>query len=506
MTGVLVGVAVTEEVAVSKIEGHADNPRLVLRDVEQLAASIKANGLTSTLTVMRHPSSKVKFILLCGHRRLAALKQLRTKMVTVRVFPSTLTRLQQMQIIMDDNTEADALTVTEQARGVQTMIELEGFDFAAYAKAKRMTQKAIKEQASLAAAPPAVRVKLDAYQMTDSDYFAIREFAEDTEVFAGLVDVAGTSSFDYEIRMARRQRDLPGLLEAGQAAIDESGCKAIAFEHKYGSSSWEKYSPAQGVTPLTPAEHGVLKHRYDLDQNTGKLTWFAPIQKLAKTAEEENPEPVRSEEEIAAQARIDELQAGLDIAAELLDEHLKAVITAGDPVMAQKAAVALFKMRLHRYEDLEPRQVGVLAGLSAQCSVAELMVRLAEMTADQLAILHLAVNVMKNYTHNILARWDANGHFFEQAEASRTVLDEVLAYQQISIEAEALEHFAKLKAIDDAHWCKDCGEWSEAEVNADRRCVFCAKFFCVQCGVDIDSDEDLDGKCQICAAAVEGGA
>ena len=56
----------------SLIDPHPDNPRKQIGDVTDLAASIKANGLLSPLSVV--PNGE-RYRVIAGHRRLAACKQ-----------------------------------------------------------------------------------------------------------------------------------------------------------------------------------------------------------------------------------------------------------------------------------------------------------------------------------------------------------------------------------------------------------------------------------------------
>jgi ParB family chromosome partitioning protein len=52
------------------------NPRQGLPDVDELAASIQAHGLLQPLVVRRDPGQRGRYLLVAGHRRLAALKLL----------------------------------------------------------------------------------------------------------------------------------------------------------------------------------------------------------------------------------------------------------------------------------------------------------------------------------------------------------------------------------------------------------------------------------------------
>lgn len=62
-------------IAIEKLHPHPDNPRKVLGDIDELAESIKANGILQNLTVVPMNDDWTEFTVIIGHRRLAAAKQ-----------------------------------------------------------------------------------------------------------------------------------------------------------------------------------------------------------------------------------------------------------------------------------------------------------------------------------------------------------------------------------------------------------------------------------------------
>lgn len=74
-----------QKVHITRIEPHPDNARHDTGDVTELAASIRAQGLLQPLVVCVHPWRPGAYLLLAGHRRLAAAKQLRLDYVPVIV-------------------------------------------------------------------------------------------------------------------------------------------------------------------------------------------------------------------------------------------------------------------------------------------------------------------------------------------------------------------------------------------------------------------------------------
>ena len=102
----------------SLIDPHPDNPRKNIGDVSDLAASIKANGLLSPLSVV--PNGK-RYRVIAGHRRLAACKQARTG--AVPCFVLDLDPLQQLEAMITENCQREQLTVLEEADAIQGMLD-----------------------------------------------------------------------------------------------------------------------------------------------------------------------------------------------------------------------------------------------------------------------------------------------------------------------------------------------------------------------------------------------
>ena len=116
----------------SLIDPHPDNPRKQIGDVTDLAASIKANGLLSPLSVV--PNGE-RYRVIAGHRRLAACKQAGTG--AVPCFVLDLDPLQQLEAMVTENCQREQLTTMEESDAIQGMLDfippfvLAGFGVAA---------------------------------------------------------------------------------------------------------------------------------------------------------------------------------------------------------------------------------------------------------------------------------------------------------------------------------------------------------------------------------------
>lgn len=102
---------------------NPDNPRKDLGDIGELEKSIRKNGIMQNLTVVPADENLEEFMVLIGHRRLAAAKAAGLVKVPC-VIAAGLTREEQLAIMLEENMQRNDLTVLEQAESFQMMIDL----------------------------------------------------------------------------------------------------------------------------------------------------------------------------------------------------------------------------------------------------------------------------------------------------------------------------------------------------------------------------------------------
>lgn len=122
----------------SNLYPHPQNPRKNLGELEELADSIRKNGIMQNLTVI--PLSALTdepdlqpepdnisllsdFYVLIGHRRLAAAKLAGVTELPCKII-SKISAKEQVGIMLEENMQRNDLTVYEQAQGFQMMLDL----------------------------------------------------------------------------------------------------------------------------------------------------------------------------------------------------------------------------------------------------------------------------------------------------------------------------------------------------------------------------------------------
>lgn len=181
---------------VEKLEEHPDNPRKALGDLTELIGSIKEYGILQNLTVFPHGD---KFMVLMGHRRLAAAKEAGFKKVPCRVVEEP-EKKEQITLMLCENMQRSGLTIPEEADGFQMVLDLGG------------TVKEIVEKTGLSEGTVRNRLnvaKLDRevinncrFQLSISDYLELQKVSDIEKRNEILREAFNHDNIKYRVREA----------------------------------------------------------------------------------------------------------------------------------------------------------------------------------------------------------------------------------------------------------------------------------------------------------------
>lgn len=235
----------------SLIDPHPDNPRKNIGDVTDLAASIKANGLLSPLSVVPNGS---RFRVIAGHRRLMACKQAGTG--AVPCFVLDLDPLQQLEAMITENCQREQLTALEEADAIQGMLDL-GATTASVAHRLGRSADYVRDRAKAASIDNEVRATRDDFgQISIGQLVAIARYDGQPDRQKKLAQAAGTSNFDYILRnIERDDRDRQWVESVAALLVEsDSGINLIPDPEKpYSDPEW-RYSGCMFPSTGTPEE------------------------------------------------------------------------------------------------------------------------------------------------------------------------------------------------------------------------------------------------------------
>ena len=300
----------------SLIDPHPDNPRKQIGDVTDLAASIKANGLLSPLSVV--PNGE-RYRVIAGHRRLAACKQAGTG--AVPCFVLDLDPLQQLEAMVTENCQREQLTVLEEADAIQGMLDL-GATTASVAHRLGRSGDYVRDRAKAASIDNEVRASRDDFsQLTIGQLVAIARYDGRPDLQKRLAQAAGTSNFDYTLsRIERDDRDRQWIESVAALLVESDNGFNLIPDPPYSNPEW-RFIGCMSPSTGTP-EEAIEKIR---DQNPAAVSIHTVSQQVYLWARRDHAADEEKEARRAAE------QAERDARRHALEEY---AATSADKRMA----------------------------------------------------------------------------------------------------------------------------------------------------------------------------
>lgn len=231
-----------EQIEIVKLKEHPNNPRESLGDLTELAESIKQNGILQNLTVVpwtaevlkKTKSEKMMYTVVIGHRRLAAAKLAGLTEVPCTIAANMDERTQISTMLLENMQRAD-LTLWEQARGFQMMLDF-GESVNDISDKTGFSESTVRRRVKL--------LDLDKDKFKESiergapllDYIELDKI-KDTKRKNEVLEAIGTDNFTYELRRAinaeeteRKDANLKAELNKFATEIsDADGLRQICY-------------------------------------------------------------------------------------------------------------------------------------------------------------------------------------------------------------------------------------------------------------------------------------
>ena len=242
-------------ISAAELYSHPDNPRKEIRDIEELTESVRVKGVMQNLTVVRGHyltpaeikkleaetdlSSEMKknlekgwmpdgYTVIIGHRRLEAAKGAGLKVLPCRI--AEMDYREQLTVMLMENVQRNDLTVYEQAKGFQLLLDL-GDTVEGIAEKSGFSQTTVRRRVKLAELDEDKLKVASERQISLMDLDKLNQ-VEDIKLRNKLLDDIGTSNFNYAIRRALDDQERAKnnakwrkfFLDAGLTEIDYGKC------------------------------------------------------------------------------------------------------------------------------------------------------------------------------------------------------------------------------------------------------------------------------------------
>lgn len=271
-----------DHVDLTAVKAHPDNPRVDVGDVTDLAASILSVGLLEPLVVApphdgipHRQMGKARYLLIAGHRRLAAARKAKLAKVPVLVRTDLTSRAGQVEAMLVENLQRTDLTPVEEADAYQLILDLDGLTQKALAEKIGQPVTRVRDRLRLTKIGDAGRAALQAHQVTIEQALTIAEFDDDPKTQKRIVKAVGTDNYRHEVYAAQARREHARELQARLDRLAKNGVTVLDGK------------PA-GARPLEGLLQGYPEHQYshsdkqrdDLEKKLhkdcpGRSTWWA---------------------------------------------------------------------------------------------------------------------------------------------------------------------------------------------------------------------------------------
>lgn len=323
---------------VDKLLSHPDNPRKDFGDLQELADSIKANGVLQNLTVVsleseaaewsalskqyrEHPTEEVRnlmnritanqpkdnedlFRVVIGHRRLAAAKLAGLSEVPCVI--SNMDYREQVRTMLMENIQRSDLTVYEQAQGFQMMLDL-GDSVETIAKKSGFSQSTVRRRVQLLDLDAEKFKKSEARGATLQDYAQLEKI-KDPQLKNKVLDTIGTANFKEALKKAiddekhlHRMAQWESDLEAFALKIEKNGYVGETSVPMDYVENFGRWSPKDKMVER-PEDAGEVKYYYRI--GTDQIDLYKDHQERGETEEErQRKEKNRARNKVKAELR-----------------------------------------------------------------------------------------------------------------------------------------------------------------------------------------------------------
>ncbi len=441
----MVNTSTFENMQIEKLRNHDGNIRSTIGEIDELADSIKAQGILQPLTVAPHPTLEGDFTVIAGHRRLQAAKRAGLSYLPVVINHSLVSKADQITAMLVENLQRADITMIDEAKAYQ-QLELEGLNLNKIAKSTGRARRTVVERLKLTKLSEEIQEKVAGHQVTLEKALEVARFEKHPEVMAELEAkvVDAPWNWSYSVRLAEEQVAwLEDTRPALQAAVDEGRIETVARPEGQVYEWYPKWDFwATHAVTLEEAIEGGCSLVLDETADKSKYGYF-----IRPKAEPVVHEP--TEEELAeAKARVerDQMITDLGTARAVEDDFLAEKLGTPPKGVAQVLGARLVQ------EVVGDGTIKNLLGLDPEDDGYGFVMR--KLSAEQLLLL-LAVDHFRQDVGNF-HNWNPNGYYVSGLmQEWSDIRENHLGYELTPIEAKVFDYWwdvqAKAKADREAH-------------------------------------------------------
>lgn len=229
-----------QQLPVTRLLPHPDNPRKDLGDLSELTESVRENGILQNLTVVpaimvEHitvpDDSQQYYVVIIGHRRHAAATA--AGLETVPCVVTNMDRKTQLTTMMMENVQRSDLTPYEQAQGFH-QLSLLGCSAAEISRRSGFSTKTVKHRIEMAKLDQKILKEVSGRQLSMADFAKLEQLKDPAERNK-VLRVIGTRDFNQSLEEAKDRQKTAEKLPAVKQWLADHNAIGIGSNEAYGS-------------------------------------------------------------------------------------------------------------------------------------------------------------------------------------------------------------------------------------------------------------------------------
>lgn len=226
-----------EEIKVSLLTQHPKNLRKEYRDIDELAASIKTEGVLQNLVVIPDEEREGHYLVIGGNRRLLAARKAGIETVPC-VVRENMSEAAVAQFMLTENMQRNDLTPVEEAYGIQMCIEDFGIPVKNLAKQTGLSETTIRHRINIAKLDKDILDEVPA-QVTLKEYQELEKL-KDIKNRNEAAKHLGKPEFRQTVSDLVTREGIADWKEKARKAIEEFATRMEEKDRNYRTQRWVK--------------------------------------------------------------------------------------------------------------------------------------------------------------------------------------------------------------------------------------------------------------------------
>lgn len=230
-----------QEIEISKLRMHPKNVRKTYTNIDELADSMKTQGILQNLTVVKNPEEEGTYWVVIGNRRLTAAIKAGLKAAPCQIVE--MDEKDQAATMLLENMQRSDLTIYEQAQGIQMVLDL-GETEDSLAEKTGFSKSTIRHRSNIAKLDQKVlqeKEQDEGFQLTLKDLYELEKIPDIKTRDKILKEASDSNNLASRVRSCVEERKRKENEKKLKAILKKSGIDAApkGTENEMYTNKWE---------------------------------------------------------------------------------------------------------------------------------------------------------------------------------------------------------------------------------------------------------------------------